>query len=187
MFSRRQILGASIPLSAAMVLGACTTTQDGNVTTHTLNVAKIKAYAQAGLNAAATVTSVLALNPSFTVFVTPIRALADILTNTLEEFTAVSGDAITVSYDDTSIATLVNTLIDDLDKILITIGSVLLTIAKGTFGLGDSAVGKITVARDALATLISVFKILVGGFIATASGGESTMTEAEAFGALNVQ
>lgn len=182
--SRRSMFACIAALGTMPMLAACTTTQDGNTTTHTLNVAKIKAYAQAGLNAASTIGAVLALNPTFTSIALPISTVAAALNEKLNSFTAAVGDSIEISYDDTSVKSLVDSILAELDALLQTLGTALITLLKGELGADNSIVQKLTVARDALATIISVFKIMVGSFISTASG-ETSMSEVEALNALN--
>lgn len=185
--SRRSVFTAFAALSVTSLITACETITDGNTTTHSLDVGKVKRYAQAGLNAANTVVSILALNPSFLVFVAPIKVVSESLSKNLDVFSSVVGDKIEISYDDTNFKTLVNTLMDDLDRVLTLIGTSVVSILKDSLGLDSTLINRITVARDALATLVSVFKIMVGGFISTASGNEPTMTEAQALVALNVK
>lgn len=184
--SRRGLMTMLAAMSTMPLLTSCETVTNGNTTTHTLNVAKIESYATAGLNAANTVASILALNPSFSVFVIPIRSVAEILGNSLVTFTNATGGKLEISYDDTNFKTLVDTLLDDLDKVLITIGGAVVSILKDNLGLETSLINKITLARDALATLVAVFKILVGGFISTASGSSPVMAESQALAVLNV-
>lgn len=183
--SRRKIMMMTAMLGMGSLLTACETTTVGNTTTHTLNVAKVKMYATAGLNAANAVASVLALNPSFSVFVPPIRAASEMITNTLTSFTDVVGDKIEISYDDTNFKTLVDTLIDNLDQLLTTIGAASISILKDNLGLSTAFINKVVISRDALATLVSVFKIVVGDYVSTASG-PGAMTEDEAFKVLGV-
>lgn len=185
--SRRGLMTMLAAMSTMPLLASCETVTNGNTTTHTLNVAKIESYATAGLNAANTVVSILALNPSFLVFVAPIKVVSESLSKNLDVFSSVVGDKIEISYDDTNFKTLVNTLMDDLDRVLTLIGTSVVSILKDSLGLDSTLINRITVARDALATLVSVFKIMVGGFISTASGNEPTMTEAQALVALNVK
>lgn len=183
--SRRKLLMALAAVSLGTTLAGCETTKDGDTTTITLDVGKVTRYAQAGLNASSMVISILALNPSFSVFVAPIRSAADVLNNSLTAFTQATGDKVTISYDDTNFKTLVNTLLDDLDRILSIVGGVTVAIMKDNLGLNTSLVNKIVVARDALSTLISIFKVLVGGFISTASGTTASMDEQQALSILN--
>jgi hypothetical protein len=171
-------------MSVTPLLTACETITSGNETTHTLDVGKIKRYAQAGLNAAATITSILAMNPGFAVFIAPVRVAADVLNNSLNSFVAATGDKVTIGYDDTSFTSLVNTLADDLDKILTIISSVTVAILKDNLGLESNIVNKVILAKDALATLVSLFKVLIGGFISTASGPNQSLSEREALAIL---
>lgn len=182
--SRRTLFTYLAAFSAMPVLAACTTTQDDNITTHTLNVAKIKAYAQVGLNAASTIGAVLALNPTFTAIALPISAVASALNEKLNSFTATVGDSLEISYDDTNVKTLVDSILTELDALSQTIGTALINLLKGELGADNTIVQKLTIARDALATIISVFKIMIGSFISTASG-ETSLSEAEALKVLN--
>ena len=62
MQSRRTFLRSTGLVAAAATLTACTVTTSGKTTTLTLNTTKVKAYAQAGINAVTTILSITAIS-----------------------------------------------------------------------------------------------------------------------------
>lgn len=181
--SRRALLATLGIMAASPLLTACETVKDGDTTTHILNVSKITAYATAGLNAATTVATALSLNPAFLSASLKVQEYATIIRNDLEVFTQAVGDELSISYNDYNWKTLVDTLILDLDRLLNVIATVVIVMFDEIYGPSNSTSVKIKLIYDALSTIVSVFKALVGSFIATASG-PATMTEEKALAIL---
>ncbi len=180
--SRRSILlGGAI--GGALLLSGCATTTTGSVTTVTLNVAKVAAYAQAGLNAVTTVTDALSLFPALSTYTAPLKAVEDVLQAALANFTAAAGPNVTVSYDSTSIKTAVDSVLSAIQSIASQIATIIVAMAKQTaLGLSDSTVSKVRLAHDALTTIISVFQALLTNTVAMnlGTGPRLAMSEAQA-------
>ncbi|MGE4522647.1 MAG: hypothetical protein AB7D19_09215 [Acetobacter sp.] len=197
--SRRSFL-RSAALVGATALTACTVTATNGVTTITLDVTKVKNYGQAGLNAAATVTSFLSSFPALAPYALAITAAEAALSGALSAFSSAAGSTLTISYNDTTWKTRVDSILSDLDTLAAAIESAL---AGSGAVLSSSVLSNARTAYNALATLISVFKALLGVSDAKAPVGSrmyltrdmvlvgapvpaTGMTEAQALRALGV-
>ncbi|MFT8587381.1 hypothetical protein [Acetobacter papayae] len=180
--SRRALLRSSVLAGMAM-LAACTVTTTNGVTTITLDVTKVKNYGQAGLNAAATVTSFLSTFPAMAPYALAITAAETALSGALSAFSSAAGSTLTISYDDASWKTRVDSILTDLDTLAAAIES---AIAGSGSTLSTSVIADAKTAYNALATIISVFKALLGVSSAVRNGPTS-MTEAQALAALGVR
>jgi hypothetical protein len=197
--SRRSFLRSSA-LVGATALTACTVTTTNGVTTVTLDVAKVKNYGQAGLNAAATVTSFLSSFPALAPYALAITAAETALSGALSAFSTAAGSTLTISYNDATWKTRVDSILSDLDTLAAAIESAL---AGSGAVLSSSVLSNARTAYNALATLISVFKALLGVSDAKAPVGSrmhltrdmvlvgapvpaTGMTEAQALKALGV-
>jgi hypothetical protein len=197
--SRRSFLRSSV-LAGAAALTACTVTTTNGVTTITLDVAKVKNYGQAGLNAAATVTSFLSSFPALAPYALAITAAETALSGALSAFSTAAGSTLTISYNDATWKTRVDSILSDLDALAAAIES---AVAGSGSALSSSVLSNARMAYNALATLISVFKALLGVADAKAPMGTRThltrdmvlvgapvpatgMTEAQALKALGV-
>ncbi|MBO1326034.1 hypothetical protein K2X14_10290 [Acetobacter sp. TBRC 12305] len=182
-FSRRAVLrhGAQLGvLGAATALAACTVTTSGTTTTLTLDVAKVKTYGQAGLNAAATVMGFLAPIPALAPYAAGVQAACAGLSKALDAFSAAVGPALAVSYDDATCRTLVNSILSDMGAL----SSAMTAAIQGSGTLLSATVGAdATTALNALDTLIDLFRGVLGlaGDRARAS---PRMTEAQALAVL---
>ncbi|MCH4094644.1 MAG: hypothetical protein LKE96_10180 [Acetobacter peroxydans] len=156
--SRRSFL-RSATLVGATALTACTVTTTNGVTTITLDVTKVKNYGQAGLNAAATVTSFLSSFPALAPYALAITAAETALSGALSAFSSAAGSTLTISYNDASWKTRVDSILSDLDTLAAAIESAL---AGSGSVLSSSVLSNARTAYNALATLISVFKALLG-------------------------
>jgi hypothetical protein len=156
--SRRSFL-RSAALVGATALTACTVTTTNGVTTITLDVTKVKNYGQAGLNAAATVTSFLSSFPALAPYALAITAAETALSGALSAFSSAAGSTLTISYNDTTWKTRVDSILSDLDTLAAAIESAL---AGSGSVLSSSVLSNARTAYNALATLISVFKALLG-------------------------
>jgi hypothetical protein len=156
--SRRSFLRSSV-LVGATALTACTVTTTNGVTTITLDVTKVKNYGQAGLNAAATVTSFLSTIPALASYALAITAAETALSGALSAFSSAAGSTLTISYNDASWKTRVDSILSDLDTLAAAIESAL---AGSGSALSSSVLSNAKTAYSALATLISVFKALLG-------------------------
>lgn len=156
--SRRSFL-RSAALVGATALTACTVTTTNGVTTITLDVTKVKNYGQAGLNAAATVTSFLSSFPALAPYALAITAAETALSGALSAFSSAAGSTLTISYNDATWKTRVDSILSDLDTLAAAIESAL---AGSGAVLSSSVLSNARTAYNALATLISVFKALLG-------------------------
>lgn len=157
-FSRRSLLRSS-GLAGIALLAACTVATTNGVTAITLDVTKVKNYGQAGLNAAATVTSFLSTFPAMAPYALAITAAETALSGALSAFSSAAGSTLTISYNDTSWKTRVDSILTDLD----TLGGAIESAISGSGStLSTSVIADAKTAYNALATVISVFKALLG-------------------------
>lgn len=178
--SRRSFLRNAAAGTAAIGLSACTVATSNGVTTITLDVTKVKNYGQAGLNAAATVTSYLSTFPALTTYMAAITAAEVALSGALSAFSSAAGSTLTISYDDASWKTRVDSILTDLSTVA---GAIQSAISAAGSMLSGTVQTDAKVALSALQTIISVFKGLLG--ISSARVGTG-MTEAQALAALGV-
>lgn len=160
---RRRFLGSAL-LSAAgfaavATLSGCTVTTTNGVTTLTLDVAKVKNYGQAGLNAAAAVTSFLSGFPVLAPYALAITAAETALSGALTAFSNAAGSTLSISYDNADWKTRVDSILSDLDTLS---GTIERALAGSGSVLSSSVQANADTAYKALATLISVFKALLG-------------------------
>lgn len=178
--SRRGFLRMLGACTAIGTLGACTITKIGGVTTITVNVAKVKAYGQAGINAVATVLSVAAVEsaigaPTVAVIETASVALSAALT----AFGSAAGSRVTVSYDDTTMKTAINSVLADLQTVAVDLSSAIM--GAGT-AVSSSILSDANTALSALKTVVSVFE----GILGVVSLSAPPMSETEALSVLRV-
>ncbi|MFT9440830.1 MAG: hypothetical protein ABF593_03600 [Acetobacter papayae] len=160
---RRRFLGRMAMSAGALALVAvtegCTVTTTNGVTTITLDVTKVKNYGQAGLNAAATITSFLSSFPTMAPYALAITAAETALSGALSAFSAAAGSTLTINYNDASWETRVNSILTDMDTLAAAIES---AIAGSGSTLSASVIADAKTAYNALNTVISVFKALLG-------------------------
>ncbi|MDG6095442.1 twin-arginine translocation signal domain-containing protein [Acetobacter sp. AN02] len=120
---RRDFLRTAACLAGAATLAACNVSTNGSVTTVTLDVDKIRNYASAGLNAAATVASVLSSIPGAQAWTAPLLAARTALSAALEAFSDAAGSSLTVSYDNADIKSRVDSILNDLQTISATVSA----------------------------------------------------------------
>jgi len=181
--SRRSILRGVPVLAGAAVLGACTVTTSGSTTTITLNVAKIEAYAQAGLNAAATVTSLLGAVPAAASYVALIATAETALSAALTTLSTAAGSTVTISYDDTDWKTRVDSVLSAIETVGTAIAN---AITAAGSGLSSTVQTDATTALSALKTVISVFDALLVTSTGARPVGVTSMSEAQALRTLGV-
>lgn len=177
-FNRRGMLGMmGASALGLMALSACTTVNEGGVTTHTLDVQKVKNYAQAGINAAKTIALAFAPFPELADTVAKAQAVVLTLEGDLAAFTASVGDSISVSYGDLSVKGLVDTLLAGVSTVLDIATALNQTVLGQIAGVSDALIQKANILFTSLQTIVSVFQVLIGT-ITTASG--SGVSEAQA-------
>ena len=178
--TRRGFLGALAAGSALGFLGACTVTKNGDVTTITLNVAKVKAFGQAGLNAVTTVLDITAVASAIGAPAVSVINITDAaLDASLTAFASAAGSSVTVSYDNATMKTRIDSVLADLQKV----ASDLEAGLKGASSkVSSSVLSDASVAVSSLSTVISVFEGLLG----IVSARRATMSEAQALRNLGV-
>lgn len=149
----------SFGLTGVALLAACAVTTTNGVTTITLDVTKVKNYGRAGLNAAATVTSFLATFPALAPYAVAIEAAEAALSVALSAFSNAAGSSLTISYNDANWKTRVDSILTALDGLASVIAK---TIAGSGKLLPAAILADTKTADNALATVISVFKALLG-------------------------
>ncbi|MCG4256955.1 hypothetical protein [Acetobacter senegalensis] len=182
--SRRNFLRTAGLLACGTALAACTVTKSGNVTSVTLNVAKVDAYAQAAKNFAGTILSVpLVTSALGSGRVTIINACVTGIVVAIDQFDSAANGAATVSYDSTSVKTAVNSVIADLQTVL--------TYAKqGISGIESTAstadtISKVNMAISAAETVLSLLTALIVS-VGVARMAPTPMSEASALAVLGV-
>lgn len=160
---RRRFLGrafmSAAAIAAAAALPACTVTKNGEVTTLTLNVAAIKDYGQAGLNAVSTILSIAALASAIGApTVAIINAGDTALGAALNAFSSAAGSTLTITYDDTNWKSRV-------DSVLSALGTVESDLSAAITGvetkIASTDLSNANTALSALGTIVSAFKGLL--------------------------
>lgn len=178
--TRRGFLGTILAGSAIGMLGACTVTKSGNVTIITVNVAKVKAYGQAGINAVSTVLSIAAVASAIGAPAVAVIETASVaLSAALSAFSTAAGSSVTVNYDDTTMKSAINSVLADLQTVAADLSSAI-TGASST--VSSSVLSDANTALSALKTIVSVFE----GILGVVSMSEPAMTEAQALRILKV-
>lgn len=157
--SRRVLLRAGTGTLAAGLLAACAVTKSGNVTTITINVAEIRDYGQAGLNAVSTILSIAALASAIGSPAVGIINVADTaLSAALTSFSTAAGSTLTISYDDTNWKSRVDSILSALTKVEDDLSMAMTGVSTKVSGtdLSDAST-----ALNALGTIISAFRALL--------------------------
>ncbi|GCE79163.1 twin-arginine translocation signal domain-containing protein [Komagataeibacter oboediens] len=157
--TRRAFLRGSSVLVAAAALTACESTTAGNVTTITINVAEIKDYGQAGLNAITTVLSIAVVASAIGTPAVGIIGLADTaLSTALTDFSTAAGSTLTITYDDTNWKTRVDSILSALTKVESDLSAAITGVSTKVprTDLSDA-----NTALNAPSTIVSGFKALL--------------------------
>jgi len=155
---------------------------NNGVTTITLDVGRIKTYAQAGLNAVAMVLSMGAVSSAIGAPAVAVITAADsALSAALDGFAAAAGNSLTITYGSTSIGTKVDSVFAALEAVSADLGAGI-TAALGALGSADAA--KVTAVNDALKTVVSVFSAMAGDKAVSVRG--NAMPEVRALRVLGV-
>lgn len=181
---RRNFLRISGLLACGTALAACTLAKSGNVTSVTLNVAKVDAYAKAAQNFAHTILSVPLVTAALGA--TPVALINAALTGivaAIDQFDAAANGAATVSYDSTNVKTAVNSVIADLQ-------TVLAYAKQGIAGIESTAstadtLSKLNTAISAAETILSLLTALIVS-VGVTRAAPTPMSEASALAVLGV-
>ena len=157
--SRRSLLGM---MAATTMLAGCTTINKGSITTIIIDVAKVKTYATAGLNAAATIAAAMALVPAASAYGDALAVVTAALTATLTAFTSAAGSALTLTYNDSSIKTIIDSILGDLESLIKIIAQVAEAVAKSIFVSSTNITNTIQLVYSAMETVVLAFKTLLG-------------------------
>lgn len=185
--SRRAFLRLSCASAAILTLPDCSVIHGKNTTTLILNVAKIRAYAQAGLNAAATILSLPLVASTIGAGVAATITLSsEGVVSALNAFEAEVGDQVTIVYDSGDLKSKVDALLSALEKL-----SHGLTKALGSMSpsLDEKTRATVATALNALSTIVAIFQALLSGAIAVGGAPRRRarpMTESEALATLGV-
>ncbi|GLP90272.1 twin-arginine translocation signal domain-containing protein [Gluconobacter frateurii] len=178
--NRRSFLKVLAAGSALGVLGACTVTTSGNVTTVTLNVAKVKAYGTAGINAVTTILSIAAVSSAIGAPTVAVIEAADVaLQSALKAFSDGAGSKVMVSYDSTSFKSQIDSVLVDLQSVTSLLG---IAVSQAASTVPNSILVNANTALSALKTVLSVFE----GVLGIVSVSAPHMTEEQALRTLHV-
>ena len=160
---RRRFLGIGLlsaaGIAAAATLSACTVSKSGNVTTITINVAEIRDYGQAGLNATSTVLSIAAIASAIGAPTVSIIGLADTaLSTALTTFSDAAGSTLTITYDDTNWKSRVDSVLAALTKVESDLSAAITGVSTE---VPSTDLSDANTALNALNTIISAFKALL--------------------------
>lgn len=179
--SRRKFLQGAAAGVGLAALGACTVTKSGGLTTVTLNVAKVKAYGDAGINAVSTVLSIAAVATAIGAPTVAIINTASVaLQAALDAFSKEAGTSVTVTYDNVDVSAAVDSILADLQTVATDLASAL---AGASTTVSSSILSDATTALDALKTVVSAFEALIG---VVSVSYTPKMTETEALKVLRV-
>lgn len=160
---KRRFMGGALMSVGALVavatMAGCAVTTTNGVTTITLDVAKVKVYGQAGLNAAATVSSFLSAFPALAPYAAAISVADTALSGALSAFSEAAGSTLTINYNDATWQTRVSSVLDDLNTVS---GAINSAIAGSGSVLSATVIADAKTASNALATIVSVFEALLG-------------------------
>ncbi|MBV1823390.1 hypothetical protein [Komagataeibacter oboediens] len=160
---RRRFLGIGLlsaaSIAAAATLSACTVSKSGNVTTITINVAEIRDYGQAGLNATSTVLSIAAIASAIGAPTVSIIGLADMaLSTALTNFSTAAGSTLTITYDDTNWKSRVDSVLSALTKVESDLSAAITGVSTK---VPSTDLSNANTALNALNTIVSAFKALL--------------------------
>ncbi|GCE89420.1 hypothetical protein MSKU15_1021 [Komagataeibacter diospyri] len=179
---RRRFLGMGLMTAAGIAavasLSACSVSMTGNVTTVTINVAEIKDYGQAGLNAVSTVLSIAAIASAIGTPAVSIIGLADTaLSTALTTFSDAAGSTLTISYDDTNWKSRVDSVLSALTKVESDLSAAITGVSTK---VSSSNLSNANTALNALGTIISAFKALLDSVAARRNVGARRLSGAAA-------
>ncbi|RFD18575.1 hypothetical protein DY926_15905 [Komagataeibacter melaceti] len=160
---RRRLLGmgllSAVGIATVAMLPGCKSTTTGNVTTITINVAEIKDYGQAGLNAVSTVLSIGAVASGIGASTVGIITLADTaLSTALNSFSTAAGSTLTISYDDTNWKSRVDSVLSALTKVESDLSAAITGVSTK---VPSTDLTNANTALNALGTIVSAFKALL--------------------------
>lgn len=178
--SRRVFLKAAAGIAGIPALAGCTVTKNGSVTTVTLNTQEVLDYGNTVLSFAKAGIAI----PFVAAAITPagmtiVQSSIDGLSSALTAFNKAANGKATVSYDDTSVKTAFDSIVDDLTTVnQYIVQTITATVADST------VIQNAQIAANAAAGLISIIKGLVDRYmsgvaprVAAASRGDAYAAE----------
>lgn len=185
--TRRNFMRTIVAGTAIGALGACTITTSGGVTTLSLNVAKVVAYGQAGINAVSMILSVAAVSSAIGApAVAIINTSATALEAALAAFKTTAGSAVTVSYDNTSVKTAVDSVLSDLKTVAANLSS---AVAGASTSVSSDILSTLNTTLKAVETVLSAFEAVLGVAVKRSLMTETVpaMTEPKALSYLHAE
>lgn len=148
-------------LGGAAIIAGCATTHVGTTTTITLDVSKIKAYADAGLSAAKTVESVLVMVPALAIYVVPVQTITAALQAALNVFTTQAGTKITLVYNDANVKAIVDSILNALEQLGGLIKNIVVALPASVAKISTTTVNQVELVYNALMTIVAVFRTIL--------------------------
>lgn len=158
--SRRGFLAGVGALAGVGVLAACKSTTVNGVTTVEINVAKINAYGQAGINAVKTIMGfapiAAAVPPAIS---TAVNVAEGILSSALSAFDTSSKGLLVVSYNDANWKSRIDSVLADMQTVSDDLRA---AVSSVTGKVSSSVLNDAATALNALDTVISFFEAMIG-------------------------
>lgn len=166
---------------AAGVLAGCTKTVVNGVVTYTIDVAKIDAYANAGIKAGKTILAIPVLDTAIGATITDsISAGLTLLGNFLDDFNTAAKGKVVVNYNDATWKTKIDSILNSMSQINSDIKAGLSGVKSG---VSAAILEKANLVANALDTLLSFFEAAIG-YVGLSAHSRS-MTESQAFSVIN--
>ena len=172
-FSRRSLLRLAM-LSGSAMLAACAVTQNGSITTVTLDTARIVTDGRAIVGALDGVLAIPAIATLLDANLVTAEAALHAADLALSEIQDLTGGAVTVSIDTARVQTLVMSLLGDVQSVLGLLQGALPSLPAALSVVAT----ELSTAIDAVRTLIPLVQ-LAAGLVGSAPAAPS-MTEAQA-------
>jgi hypothetical protein len=169
---------AIVPAALLVACGVATTTTVNGVTTVTVDVAKVNAYAQAGSNFADAILT----NPLITAFILPysavITAAKAVIVTDLAAFNKGASGSVVLTFNANSVPLMVSSVLTDLQALAADVVKALPATA---------IVGTVESDIAALAALISLFEAMLGVTPVASVDAASSDSEKAALATLGVK
>lgn len=162
-----------LPLTALVLLGACTVSTSGDTTTVTISTAKIDAYGKVGISAVTTILSVAAVASAIGApTVAIITAAGAAVTAALAGFDNATNGSVSFTLDDTSALTAAKSVVTSLSALLADLKSAASSLS-GKIGSNDLA--NVTTSINAAETALALVEALLGFVAASPSAPQVRM------------
>lgn len=180
--SRRTLMQSGSVACLGGLLTACTVTTHGSVTSFTLDVAKVEAYAQAGYNFAQMVLAVPNVAQGIGApLVAVVEACAQNALAALDSLKTQANGSLTVSYNNASVKQAFQSILADFETVLSAAG----TLLQAEAGLSQTVRDKMSLAMTAAETITSLMQAMVSTGL-RANDVSSRMSESAALAVLGV-